>query len=116
MYIKENQLKIDMKNHVDNYDDERRLPAAVCCTCRRKVFQAKTEKKKLASPDLSIFKPVQATRSRCECKICEIAREIPAKICGKVAKKFQVSFQSKKYIFFVSLFLNFRFYCFYLLF
>lgn len=87
MYIIENQLKIDMKNHVDNYDDERRLPAAVCCTCRRKVFQAKTEKKKLASPDLSIFKHVQATRSRCECKICEIAREIPAKICGKVAKK-----------------------------
>lgn len=52
-----------------------------------RYFKRSLKKKKLASPDLSIFKPVQATRSRCECKICEIAREIPVKIYGKVAKK-----------------------------
>jgi len=87
MFIIKHQLKIDMENHVDNYGDERRLPAALCCTCKRKLFRAKTEKKKLESPDLSIFKPVPVTRSTCECKICEIARELPANICGKVAKK-----------------------------
>ena len=87
MYIIENQLKIDMNNLVENYVDERCLPAAVCGSCRNKIFKAKVETKKLESPDFSVFKPVQVTQSRCECKICEIAREAPANISGKTKKK-----------------------------
>lgn len=87
MYVIKNQLKIDINKLVDNYTDERSLPAGLCSTCRNKVLKAKAETRKLESPDLSIFKPVQITRSRCECKICEIARETPANICGKAKEK-----------------------------
>lgn len=49
------KLKSDLTNVITNYIDEENLPAALCSTCRRRVYEAKASKTTLKSPDLSIF-------------------------------------------------------------
>ena len=83
MFVIKNQLKVDMQDLVDNYSDEDNLPAALCCTCKRYVYAAKAGGNKIKNPDLTQFSLLKSTRSKCKCKICEIARSKPESFLGK---------------------------------
>lgn len=96
MFILKNTLKTYVANFfVANpsikFNDER-LPTALSVSRRIKLFDAKANEKKVDLPNFSMFisKTTMITRSKtnlkCECKVCEIARNQPTNFVNKPQK------------------------------